>query len=410
MLGALNPHTSHAEDLLKRDCSIRRGGLLLPLASSVVKRISRHACWPLSMNRPVLSRESSVWHSARCTFSSAMVQQAAVARIFVLLCFCMSRCVTRLTGPSFATGHPTTPGFHPNESSESPLIRIELETESRMSQRALTIILAGGKGTRLEPLTTDRAKPAVPFAGEYRIIDFPLSNCVNSGLFQVLVLTQYKSLSLDRHLDRAWKPLFQRELGAYLDIVPPQQRVTDEWYRGTADAVYQNIYSIKQARPENVVILAGDHIYTMDYREMLHFHEESRADVTIGAYRVPVAEAARQFGVIQVDGRQRVTGFQEKPELSIPRRFPATLDTRWPRWASMSSAPSSCWRRWAKMPASRASGTTLATTFCRRSIENRASSRFHFGLPTERCHIGKMSAHSMPISTPRRISCRATHR
>lgn len=187
-----------------------------------------------------------------------------------------------------------------------------------MSQRALTIILAGGKGTRLEPLTTDRAKPAVPFAGEYRIIDFPLSNCVNSGLFQVLVLTQYKSLSLDRHLDRAWKPLFQRELGTYLDIVPPQQRVADEWYRGTADAVYQNIYSIKQARPDNVLILAGDHIYTMDYRAMLRFHEENHADVTVGAYRVPVAEAARQFGVIQVDGRQRVTGFQEKPEHPTP--------------------------------------------------------------------------------------------
>lgn len=187
-----------------------------------------------------------------------------------------------------------------------------------MSERTLTIILAGGKGTRLEPLTTDRAKPAVPFGGEYRIIDFPLSNCVNSGLFQVLVLTQYKSLSLDRHLERAWKPLFRRELGTFLDIVPPQQRVVEEWYRGTADAVYQNIYSIQQTRPDNVLILAGDHIYAMDYREMLRDHEERHADVTVGAYRVPVGEAARQFGVIQVDGRQRVTGFQEKPDHPTP--------------------------------------------------------------------------------------------
>jgi len=183
-----------------------------------------------------------------------------------------------------------------------------------MSIPTLAIILAGGKGTRLEPLTQERAKPAVPFAGAYRIIDFPMSNCVNSGLYQMFVLTQYKSLSLDRHLDAAWKPLFQRELGAYLDVIPPQQRIDDEWYRGTADAVYQNIYSIDQAQPENVLILAGDHIYSMDYREMLRFHAEQQADVTLGTYRVPVAEASCQFGVVQIDRSQRVTGFQEKPE------------------------------------------------------------------------------------------------
>ncbi len=187
-----------------------------------------------------------------------------------------------------------------------------------MPTRTLTIILAGGKGSRLEPLTAERAKPAVPFAGGYRIIDFPMSNCVNSGLFQVLVLPQYKSLSLDRHLDLAWKPLFLRELGAFLDVVPPQQRVDEEWYRGTADAVYQNIYSIEQAQPDDVLILAGDHIYAMDYREMLDFHRTHDADVTVGAYRVPLEEAARQFGVIQTDKSHRVIGFQEKPARPTP--------------------------------------------------------------------------------------------
>jgi len=187
-----------------------------------------------------------------------------------------------------------------------------------MRLQTLAIILAGGKGTRLDPLTTDRAKPAVPFAGGYRIIDFPLSNCINSGLFQVLVLTQYKSLSLDQHLDMAWKSLFQRELGAYLNVIPPQQRITDDWYRGTADAVYQNIYSIKYAEPDDVLILAGDHVYAMDYREMMQFHREHQADVTVGTLRVPVAEAAHRFGIVQVDPSRRVVGFQEKPAEPAP--------------------------------------------------------------------------------------------
>jgi glucose-1-phosphate adenylyltransferase len=186
------------------------------------------------------------------------------------------------------------------------------------NKRTLAIILAGGKGSRLDPLTQDRAKPAVPFAGGYRIIDFPMSNCINSGMFQVLVLTQYKSLSLDRHLDMAWKPLFQRDLGAYLEVIPPQQRIDNDWYLGTAHAVYQNIYSIEQMPPDNVLILAGDHAYSMDYREMLHFHLEHDADVTVGAYRVPVEEAAHQFGVIQTDRHQRVIGFEEKPARPTP--------------------------------------------------------------------------------------------
>ena len=189
-----------------------------------------------------------------------------------------------------------------------------------MRQTVLTIILAGGKGTRLEPLTNERSKPAVPFGGAYRIIDFTLSNCVNSGLSQILLLTQYKSLSLERHIESGWRHLFQRELGASLDILPPQHRVAEEWYRGTADAVHQNIYSIDEFQPDHLLILAGDHIYTMDYREMLEFHKEAGADVTVGVLPVPVGEAARQFGVIQVNRRFRVVGFQEKPEhpISLP--------------------------------------------------------------------------------------------
>jgi len=182
-----------------------------------------------------------------------------------------------------------------------------------MLERTLAIILAGGKGTRLEPLTNDRAKPAVPFGGSYRIIDFALSNCVNSELLQILVLTQYKSHSVDKHLDLGWKHYFPRELGPFLNVVPPQHRIEGEYYRGTADAVYQNLDSIVDTQSDSVLILAGDHIYTMDYRAMIRFHRECRADVTVGVYRTPVADAAGQFGVIEVDSDHRVTGFQEKP-------------------------------------------------------------------------------------------------
>ena len=184
----------------------------------------------------------------------------------------------------------------------------------------LAVVLAGGKGTRLEPLTRDRAKPAVPFAGAYRIIDFTLSNCLNSGFRKILVLTQYKALSLGRHINRGWRGLFSWELGEFVDIVPPQQRIDEHWYRGTADAVYQNIYSIEKEDPEFVVILAGDHVYKMNYRNMLDFHLEENADVTVGALRVPVPIAARQFGVIQVDEQSRIIGFEEKPE--HPRPIP----------------------------------------------------------------------------------------
>ncbi len=176
----------------------------------------------------------------------------------------------------------------------------------------LAVILAGGKGTRLEPLTRDRAKPAVPFGGSYRIIDFVLSNCLNSGMRKLLVLTQYKATSLDRHIDLAWKTYFCRELNEFIDIVPPQQRIDEQWYQGTADAVYQNIYEIEKERPREIVILAGDHIYKMNYKRMVEYHREVGADLTIGALRVDI-ESAKQFGVMQIDSDQRVVGFQEKP-------------------------------------------------------------------------------------------------
>lgn len=175
----------------------------------------------------------------------------------------------------------------------------------------LAVILAGGKGSRLEPLTRDRAKPAVPFGGAYRIIDFALSNCLNSGLRRSLVLTQYKAMSLDRHINLGWRHFYCRELGEFIDVVPPQQRIDEQWYQGTADAVYQNIYSLEKERPEYVVILAGDHIYKMNYRTMVDFHKENNADLTIGALRVS-QEDARSFGVMEIDSDHRVFGFEEK--------------------------------------------------------------------------------------------------
>ena len=177
----------------------------------------------------------------------------------------------------------------------------------------LAVILAGGKGSRLEPLTRDRAKPAVPFGGAYRIIDFTLSNCLNSGVRKNLVLTQYKAMSLDRHINLGWQSYLCRELGEFIDVVPPQQRIDEHWYQGTADAVYQNIYTIEKERPKYVVILAGDHIYKMNYATLVDRHKEANADVTIATLRVAVEEAAQQFGVLETDDDGRVVDFQEKP-------------------------------------------------------------------------------------------------
>ena len=180
-----------------------------------------------------------------------------------------------------------------------------------MPRKVVGMIMAGGRGERLYPLTQDRAKPAVPFGGIYRIIDFTLSNCVNSGLRRVYILTQYKSISLDRHLRLTWT-CFDEELGEFIAPIPPQQRIGERWYLGTADAIYQNIYTLEQERPRHVVVLAGDHIYKMNYLDMLNFHLEKRAEITVACVEVPVAEG-RRFGVMSVDENMRIVGFDEKP-------------------------------------------------------------------------------------------------
>ncbi|HEX9144152.1 MAG TPA: sugar phosphate nucleotidyltransferase, partial [Candidatus Binatia bacterium] len=176
---------------------------------------------------------------------------------------------------------------------------------------AIVVLLAGGQGERLWPLTRDRAKPAVPFGAVYRIIDVTLSNCVNSGLRRVFVLTQYKALSLSRHVRAGWSPI--AGLGEYIEILPPQMRVSKEWYQGTADAVYQNIYSIGSERSKFVFVLSGDHIYKMNYAKMLQQHLDSGADATVGTIQISSKEAAKQFGVIEVDKDWRIIGFEEKP-------------------------------------------------------------------------------------------------
>ncbi|TWT78281.1 Glucose-1-phosphate adenylyltransferase [Posidoniimonas polymericola] len=188
----------------------------------------------------------------------------------------------------------------------------------------LAVVLAGGKGSRLEPLTRDRAKPAVPFGGSYRIIDFALSNCLNSGIRKIMVLTQYKAMSLDRHVTLGWRGFLCRELGEYIDVVPPQQRIDEKWYQGTADAVYQNIYTLEKERPEHVLITAGDHIYKMDYAKMVAAHVEKKADLTIAALNVTIEEA-RSFGVMEVDPENRVRGFEEKSP--SPKTVPGQPDT-----------------------------------------------------------------------------------
>lgn len=178
--------------------------------------------------------------------------------------------------------------------------------------------MAGGKGERLLPLTKDRAKPAVPFGGIYRIIDFTLSNCVNSGIRRIHVLVQYKSMSLARHIRMGWNVL-NAEVGEYIDVVPAQQRIDEHWYQGTADSIYQNLYSIHIENPDQVLILAGDHVYKMDYKRMIDAHRAAGADLTIGVVPVPKEESA-SVGVIEADSQNRVVGFEEKPK--VPKTVP----------------------------------------------------------------------------------------
>lgn len=180
-----------------------------------------------------------------------------------------------------------------------------------MLKDTLAIVLAGGTGERLYPLTQNRAKPAVYFGGPYRIIDFALCNCINSGLRRIFIATQYKSQSLNRHIRMGWS-IVSEELGEFIQILPPQKRVGEHWYLGTADAVYQNLYSLFREGPRQVFVLSGDHVYKMDYARMLRFHEEKRAGVTMASIEMP-REASRRFGILQVDEHERVVGFQEKP-------------------------------------------------------------------------------------------------
>jgi len=178
-----------------------------------------------------------------------------------------------------------------------------------------TFILAGGKGERLYPLTRDRTKPAVPFGGIYRIIDFPLSNAINSGLRKIYIFTQYKSLSLHRHIREGWN-IFSRELGEFIDLVPAQQRIGEEWYQGTADSVFQNINILEDEKPELILILSGDQVYKMDYRRIIEAHIEKKADLTISVFEVPLKEAHR-FGVLRIED-DRVVEFKEKPSEPMP--------------------------------------------------------------------------------------------
>ena len=181
-----------------------------------------------------------------------------------------------------------------------------------MLDDVLVMVLAGGVGERLYPLTKERAKPAVYFGGPYRIIDFTLSNCINSGLRKIFIALQYKSLSLSRHLRMGWSVVAD-ELGEFIEILSPQKRVGEHWYLGTADAVYQNLYSILRENPRHLIVLSGDHVYKMDYAKMLRLHRDRGAGATLAAIEVPSDEAQR-FGVLQVDSEERLTGFLEKPK------------------------------------------------------------------------------------------------
>ena len=189
-------------------------------------------------------------------------------------------------------------------------------------KKVLAMILAGGKGERLYPLTRDRAKPAVPFGAAYRIIDFTLSNCINSGVRWIYILTQYKSLSLDRHIQTGWNFLSMR-MGEFINVIPAQQRIHENWYQGTADAIFQNVYTLQQERPDIVIVLSGDHVYKMDYRHLINYHQKMNADLTITTIEVD-RKCCREFGVVEVNERGQIIGFQEKP--AAPKTVPDNPD------------------------------------------------------------------------------------
>ncbi|MFH1888935.1 MAG: glucose-1-phosphate adenylyltransferase [Candidatus Omnitrophota bacterium] len=191
-----------------------------------------------------------------------------------------------------------------------------------MRSNVLTFIMAGGKGERLLPLTKDRTKPAVPFGGVYRIIDFTLSNCINSGLRKIYILTQYKSASLQKHIRLGWN-ILPSGLGQFIELLPAQQRVGNTWYLGTADAIFQNLYTLEIDKPDDVLILAGDHVYKMDYNTIMDFHKDTDAAMTVGVVELD-KEKAPHMGIVEVDTMGRVTGFQEKP--ANPKSIPHNPD------------------------------------------------------------------------------------
>jgi len=193
---------------------------------------------------------------------------------------------------------------------------------SRLTSGTLAIVMAGGRGERLKDLTKHRCKPATPFGGKFRIIDFVLSNCVNSGVRQIAVLTQYKAQSLIQHIQRGWSYL-RGEMGEFVELIPAQQQVGEHWYRGTADSVYQNLEFIRSHHPTHVLILAGDHIYKMDYGPMIAYHEQCEADITVGVVDVPI-DRAREFGIMTTDDTNRIVKFAEKPLKPDP--IPGTED------------------------------------------------------------------------------------
>ncbi len=195
--------------------------------------------------------------------------------------------------------------------------RRERRSIDRVIRETLAVVMAGGRGTRLSQLTSRHSKPAIPFGGKYRIIDFTLSNCINSGIHKMCILTQYRAHSLIRHIERAWA-FCRDEFGEFIELLPAQERYEDSsWYQGTADSVYQNLHIILVHRPSYVLILAGDHVYKMDYGVMIATHIESNADVTVGCVEVPIKDA-HHFGVVEIDETNQVTGFQEKPVKTVP--------------------------------------------------------------------------------------------